>query len=88
MAAWFYDLKRQTHANLLAAVRTESPNWQEVEFAPWVDSKHRFSLKITELIDPHTTVPSDFHTKLGSISCPTCCSPPTLLWVQFSSKKM
>jgi len=71
MQAWFYDLKRKTHADLLNAVRAENPNWQEAEFIPWVDSKHRFSLKIVKMIDPQETVPSDFRAKLGGISCPT-----------------
>lgn len=71
MEAWFYDLKRKTHVDLLNDVRSENPNWQEAEFAPWVDSKHRFSLKIVNMIDPQETVPSDFRSKLGGIYCPT-----------------
>ena len=71
MEAWFHALKRQTHAELLNTVRSENPGWQEAELIPWVDSKHRFSLKICALIDPQTTVPSDFRSRLGGIVCPT-----------------
>lgn len=70
MRVWFNDLKRKTRNDLLEFARSENPIWSEAELGPWADSKHRFSLKITQLIDPQETVPEDFPTLLGQITCP------------------
>ncbi|NIM93088.1 MAG: alpha/beta fold hydrolase [Anaerolineales bacterium] len=70
MRMWFNDLKRKTRDELLEIARSENPVWPEAELSPWADSKHRFSLKITEMIDLQETVPTDFHTLLGQITCP------------------
>jgi N-formylmaleamate deformylase len=70
MRMWFNDLKRKTRDDLLEMARSENPVWSEAELGPWADSKHRFSLKITQLIDFQETVPLDFPTLLGQITCP------------------
>jgi pimeloyl-ACP methyl ester carboxylesterase len=70
MRIWFNDLKRKTRDDLLEIARSENPVWSEAELGPWADSKHRFSLNITQMIDPEATVPEDFPTLLGQITCP------------------
>ncbi len=70
MHIWFNDLKRKTRDDLLEIARSENPVWSEAELGPWADAKHRFSLKITQLIDPQETVPVAFPTLLGQITCP------------------
>lgn len=70
MRAWFYDVKRKTRAELLEIARTENPSWHEAELGPWADSKHRFSLKITQTLDPQEAVPANFLTLLEQITCP------------------
>jgi len=70
MRAWFYDVKRKTHAELLEVAKTEYPTWSQAEVNPWVDSKHRFSLKITHLLDSRETIPKNFSALLGQIRCP------------------
>ena len=71
MLMWFHDVKRKTHDELLKAVRSESPNWPEAELGPWIDSKHRFSLKIAELVESPDAVPANFTSLLNQITCPT-----------------
>lgn len=70
MRAGFYDVKRKTRAELLEVARTEHPFWSQAEIDPWADSKHRFSLKITQMLDSRETVPANFPTLLGQIRCP------------------
>ena len=70
MRAWFYEVKRKTRDELLEAVRTENPGWSEAELGPWVDAKHRFSLKIAQLIEDHDAVPGKFPALLAQIVCP------------------
>jgi N-formylmaleamate deformylase len=70
MRASFYDKKRRTRAELLESVRKDNPDWPDAELDPWVDSKHRFSLKITQMLDSRESVPADFSTLLRQITCP------------------
>ena len=70
MRAWFNDLKRKTRDELLELARSENPVWSEAELGPWADSKHRFSYKITQMINPQETVPEDLPALLGQITCP------------------
>jgi N-formylmaleamate deformylase len=70
MRNWLNDLKRKTREDLIEMARSENPVWSEAEIGPWADSKHRFSLKIIQLIDLHETVPLDFPKLLGKITCP------------------
>jgi N-formylmaleamate deformylase len=71
MRLWFNDVKRKTHDELLKAVRSDNPNWPEAELGPWIDSKHRFSLKITQLIDAPDAIPANFPSLLKQVTCPT-----------------
>jgi len=50
--------------------RSENPVWSEAELGPWADSKHRFSPRITQMLDTQTFVPGDFRALLGQITCP------------------
>jgi len=70
MRAWFFEVKRKTRDGLLETVRKENPGWSEAELGPWADAKHRFSLKITKLIEDHNTVPGNFLSLLVQITCP------------------
>ena len=70
MRAWFYEVKRKTRDELLKAVRIENPAWPEAELGPWADAKHRFSLKITQMLDSQEAVPTNFPVILKQITCP------------------
>jgi N-formylmaleamate deformylase len=70
MRMWLHDLKRKTRDDLLEIARSENPVWSEAELVPWADSKHRFSLNITRLVDHQQTVPANFPTLLDQITCP------------------
>jgi pimeloyl-ACP methyl ester carboxylesterase len=70
MRARFYDFKRKTHAELLEIAKIEYPTWSQAEVDPWVDSKHRFSPKIIQILDSREAVPLNFPTLLGQIRCP------------------
>jgi pimeloyl-ACP methyl ester carboxylesterase len=71
MRARFTDFKRKTHAEILEIAKTDYPNWSQAEVDPWVDSKHRFSLKILQMLGPREAVPANFRALLGQITCPT-----------------
>jgi len=70
MKTWMLGLKRKTHADLLEDIHSASPSWSEDEIGPWIDSKHRLSLKIIQLIDSPDAVPANFHELLQQITCP------------------
>jgi N-formylmaleamate deformylase len=70
MRMWFNDLKRKTRDELLELARSENPVWSEAELGPWADAKHRFSYRITQMINPQETVPEDLPALLGQITCP------------------
>ena len=70
MRLWFDDLKRKTRDDLLEIARSENPVWSEAELGPWADSKHRFSPKITQMLDRQAFVPGDFPALIGQITCP------------------
>jgi pimeloyl-ACP methyl ester carboxylesterase len=70
MRAWFLEIKRKTHAELLEIARSDHPFWSKAEVGPWVDSKHRFSLKITQILDSREVMPANLPALLGRITCP------------------
>jgi len=70
MRTRFTDFKHKTHAELLEVAETDYPTWSQAEVDPWVDSKHRFSLKILQMLDPREAVPVDFPALLRQITCP------------------
>ena len=70
MRAWFFDVKRKTRAELLNSASKENPSWPDSELGPWADSKHRFSLQITRLLDSRVSVPANFSALMGQITCP------------------
>jgi pimeloyl-ACP methyl ester carboxylesterase len=70
MRSWITGLKRKTRDDLLVHVRAENPNWPDAELGPWADSKHRFSLKITQILDSRKAIPADYPTLLSRITCP------------------
>ena len=67
MRAWIVDLQQQTRAALIAAQRAAAPDWPEVDVAPWVDSKLRFSLKFFDHLTPFSI---DWHGLIQAIHCP------------------
>jgi N-formylmaleamate deformylase len=67
---WIIDNKRKTRDDLLAEVRDSNTHWTDAEMQPWVDAKHRFSLKITELVSVRDAVPENFLNFLKMITCP------------------
>lgn len=68
--AWISSLKRKTRDELLAECRDQNPGWSEAEVGPWADSKHRFSPKITALIQSrHASAEADAAI-LSQITCP------------------
>jgi len=70
MGMWFQEIKRKTRDELHEMARTDNPGWSEAELDPWADAKHRFSLKITQMLDPKDAVPADFLELLKQITCP------------------
>ena len=70
MKTWMLGLKRKTHADLLKDIHATSPTWSEDEVSPWIDSKHRLSLQIIQLIDSPDAVPANFPELLQQITCP------------------
>lgn len=71
MRARFSDFKRKTNAELIEVAKIEYPTWAQAEVDPWVDSKHRFSPKIIQMLSPRETVPANFPAMLKQITCPT-----------------
>ena len=64
-------LKRKTSKELFAECRSDHPNWSMEEIMPWVDSKHRFSPKITKLIHSRGESAEENAATLNHILCPT-----------------
>jgi pimeloyl-ACP methyl ester carboxylesterase len=70
LVGWFEALKRKTYADILEDGRTSSPGWSMDELIPWVNSKHRFSPRIAQLVHPLDIVVIDFPKVLKNITCP------------------
>ena len=62
--------KRKTRGDLLAECRRNHPGWQEAELEPWIDSKHRFSPMITEIVRSSQASPEVISALLQKITCP------------------
>jgi N-formylmaleamate deformylase len=69
LTQWIQANKRKTRDDLLAEGRANA-GWSEAELEPWVNAKHRFSLKVTELIHPTDIVSINFPELLQHITCP------------------
>jgi len=69
MQLWITDLKRKTRDDLLAEGRMENPGWSDAELEPWADSKHRFSLRITQFMDSQKAIPPNFPDLIKQIAC-------------------
>ena len=70
MGVWFQEIKRKTRHELLETARVDNSGWSEAELEPWADAKHRFSLKVTQILDPKDAVPVDFLELLKQTTCP------------------
>ncbi len=70
MRLWMEALKRKTRNELLETVRSEHPTWSETELGFWVDSKQRFSHKITHIVDALGDEPTQSPLLVGRIACP------------------
>ena len=71
MGMWFQSLKRKTRDELFETTRSENPSWSESELGPWTNSKHRFSLNITQLVLSEEATPKNLPALLEKITCPT-----------------
>jgi len=70
MVIWFQNMKRMTRDDLLKIARSENPSWSDAELDPWIDSKHHFRLKVTQLVLSEEAVSKKLRTLLGKITCP------------------
>jgi pimeloyl-ACP methyl ester carboxylesterase len=67
---WIEANKRKTHADLLEEAHLNSPEWREADLGPWIDSKHRYSPRIAELVTPQALLSVDFAGLARRITCP------------------
>jgi pimeloyl-ACP methyl ester carboxylesterase len=67
---WIIGNKRKTRDELLREAWDSGPHWPDAELQPWVDAKHRFSLKITDLVSVQDAIPRNFLNLLKQITCP------------------
>ena len=70
LVKWIESNKRKTYADLQEECRTNSPDWSQDELIPWINSKHRFSPRITALVTPEDIVSINFPKVLRDITCP------------------
>jgi N-formylmaleamate deformylase len=70
LKAWISGLKRKTWDDLMDEVRSTNPGWSEAELEPWVNSKHRFSPRIIELVSPTDIASINFPDLVKRITCP------------------
>ena len=70
LEAWLASNKRKTHADLLAEVHANYPDWSESELEPWINAKHRFSPSISALVHPQDIETLNFPELLKHIICP------------------
>lgn len=71
LTQWIDDIKRKTHAELLAEVRQGNPTWPKEDIEPWIDSKHRFSLRIAKMLQPDSGASAEYTEYLKRLVCPT-----------------
>jgi N-formylmaleamate deformylase len=71
MRTFFEGVKNHSRDELLTLVREENPAWPAAEYAPWVESKLRFSPKIMQLLDFEKCLPPNVNSLLTQIVCPT-----------------
>ncbi len=69
LESWIDGNKRKTSADLYAEGRTNA-TWSEAELEPWVNSKHRYSPKIVELVHPEDMISIGFPNLIQNITCP------------------
>ena len=62
--------KRKTRGDLLSECRRNHPGWQEAELEPWINSKHRFSPMITEIVRSSQASPKVISALLQKINSP------------------
>jgi pimeloyl-ACP methyl ester carboxylesterase len=67
---WIHSNKRKTRDDLVAECHSNSPTWSDVELDPWVNSKHRYSLKIAALAHPEDMISINFPHLLKQVTCP------------------
>ena len=69
LEGWIDGNKRKTSTDLYAEGRTNAA-WSEAELEPWVNSKHRYSPKIVELVHPKDMTSIDFPNCMQHITSP------------------
>jgi len=70
LSAWIESNKRKTYVDLLNEAHGNDPKWSEAEIAPWIDSKHRYSIKIVDMLKSENVRNLDFQSLFHHISCP------------------
>ena len=63
------DLKSRTREAIIAELRAQHPNWAEVEWGPWVDSKLQVSPDVVEWVRGEMTF-AFWHETIRKITCP------------------
>lgn len=67
---WIVGIQNKTRDEILAEGRATHSNWSEVELEHWANSKHRFDVKIKELLHPEDFASIDFQGLMRRITCP------------------
>lgn len=68
--AWMEGLKRKTRADMISEQHAAMPHWPMDEIERWADSKHRFSLNVTEVFKVRPDKDINWKTLIKKITCP------------------
>ncbi len=68
--AWMEGLKRKTRADMISEQHAAMPHWPMDEIERWADSKHRFSLNVTEVFKVRPDKDINWKMLIKKITCP------------------
>lgn len=68
--AWMEGLKRKTRADMISEQHAAMSHWPMDEIERWADSKHRFSLNVTEVFKVRPDKDINWKTLIKKITCP------------------
>ena len=69
LAGWILNNKRKTSEDLFAEGRS-NPAWTETELVAWVNSKHRYSPLVIDLLTPSDLFSINFQAQAKRTTCP------------------
>ncbi|MBL8079299.1 MAG: alpha/beta hydrolase [Anaerolineales bacterium] len=69
--AWMEGLKRKTRADMISEQHAAMPHWPMDEIERWADSKHRFSLNVTEVFRVRPDKDINWKTLIKQTTCPS-----------------